>query len=341
MADDRRQLDELLDAVDARLSALLAPLARDLARLVRRAPKDASGTLSPAGRLGIARWLDGALAALFGDSPADAEGKYAAPGTVPHLLAGATRAAARLAVGPVVADVTARLSGRPDLLAALATPPPGARTPLYDPARTWLDPNGHTLSSRIWQNGEDVKARIDAVLDYGIRSGASTVDIATALEDFLTVEGRFKRVLERQPDGSMRMVRKPITTRTPYGTSGLYAPRRLARTETTRAYGVATIESARANPFVRGVKWNLSASHVGTDECDTNASRDDYGLGRGVYPPDKVPRYPNHPQDKCYLTQVTASDSEARARIRAILAGGDGLPLDEATIAASVTGFGQ
>lgn len=339
MADERRALDQLLAALDGRLGALLGPFARNLATLVRRAPKDGGGTVSAAGRLGIGRWLDGAVAALFGAFPGDVEVMYSQPGTFPHLIAGATNAAARAAVTPAIEEVARRLAGQPSLMAALARPQ-GARTPTLDPTRSWVDPNGHRLSDRIWQSGREVRARIDAVLDYGIRSGASAADIATALEDFLTAEGKFKRVLERQPDGTMQTVRKPITTRTPYGTSGLANPRRLARTEVTRAYGSATIEAGRSNPFVTGIRWRLSAAHPESDVCDERAAADPHGLGAGIYRAGEVPTYPDHPQCLCTLVPVVASDGEAQARIRAILAGGgDRLPLDAAAIADAVSGF--
>lgn len=294
MGNERRQLDELLVAVEARLTTLFGVMARDLATLIRRAPKDATGTLSPVGRRGVASWLTDTLAALFGSSPTDAETLYATVGTVPHLLAASTRAAAKVAVGPTLTDVSTRLAGQPTLLAALVTPT-GQRKPTLDPSRSWVDPNGYKLSDRIWQNGTAVRAQIDTLLDHGIRSGASAVDIAGALEGFLTDAGRNKQVLVRQKDGTMKLEPRPIVTSTPYGTSGLANPRRLARTEVTRAYGSATIEAAKVNPFVAGLQWRVSGNHPETDECDANASADSHGLGAGVYPVGSVPRYPNHP----------------------------------------------
>lgn len=275
MAVERRPLDELLAAVDGRLAALVGPLARDIAALIRRSPKS-GGTLSPVGRRGVAAWLTTAIAALFGASPADADGLYAVAGTVPHLVAGATRAAATLAAGPVVADATARLAGQPGLLAALAAG--NGTPPAAEPSRTWRDPNGRILSDRVWQAGEDLRARLDALLDHHIARGTTTTDLASAIEGFLTPEGAKPR------------------TRTPYGTEGGYSARRLARSETTKAYGQATIASASANPFVRGIRWRLSAAHPESDRCDERAAADPHGLGAGVYRVGEVPSYPDHPQ---------------------------------------------
>ena len=343
---DRDPLDALLASVDSALAGVLFPFARDLARRVRRA--GSGGTVGPAGRQALATWLAGAIAALFGGSPQQAEGMYGTPGTIPHLVAASTRAAARVAVAPVVTDVARRLAGQPQLVAALsATPPGNPRPPIFDPVRTWVDPNGHRLSDRVWQSGREVRARIDAVLDFGIASGASAEDLGLALEEFLTFEGRYskQKILVQQPDGTTKLEPKPITTRTPYGRVGLAYPRRLARTETPRAYGAATVEAARRNPFVAGVKWNLSASHPEQDECDVNATRDAHGLGRGVYPAGRVPTYPNHPHDLCYLTSVERQDTDRVVADLARWVRGD-LPadwggLDTGALVRGLTGFEQ
>lgn len=159
--DERRALAALLAAVDARLSAILAPVARDLGALLRRAPARA-GVPTPAARRGIADWLAAAVARLFGATPAAADGLAATPGTVPHLVAGATRAAARIA---------APAGGVPD--------PPALS------ARLWRDPNGHALADRLWLAGEDARSRLVAVLDAGIARGTPPADLARELSAFL------------------------------------------------------------------------------------------------------------------------------------------------------------
>ncbi len=81
----------------------------------------------------------------------------------------------------------------------------------------------------------------------------------------------------------------------------------IARTEANNAYLAAHIERAKETPWVRGVKWNLSSSHRIACECEALASQDLYGLGPGVYPPDRVPARP-HPNCYCYLTDVVDLD---------------------------------
>lgn len=330
MADERAALDALLAAAETRLSALLAErLVGDLVARVRRSGRgNAGGTINPVGRQALSQWLTGGLGVLFGASPAQAEASYATPGTVPHLLAASLRASARVAVAPVVADVTKRLAGQPALLAAVTGPGTGGnpRPPIFDPARSWVDPAGHKLSDRIWMSGEDLRSRIDGILDYHIQRGTNAVEVGRELELYLTYDGRINAKGQQ------------VVTRTPYGQSGLARPRTLARTEITRAYGAATTEAARVNPFVAGLRWRLSSSHPEMDQCDQRAGADTDGLGAGVYRVDNVPRYPDHPNCLCSLLPVTRQDSAA---VIAAMARGQPLPggLDTAAIVASVSGF--
>lgn len=168
---------------------------------------------------------------------------------------------------------------------------------VYDPFHRWVDPNGYRLSDRVWRDAIDVRSRVDRLLDYHIAQGTAAVDIADELERFLTPGARVMR------------------TRTPYGTEGSYAARRLARTEISAAAGRATVNASIANPFVSGVRWRLSASHGKPDICDDYATGGPNG--DGVYPPEQVPPYPAHPHDLCALVPVPAADrAETLRRLR-------------------------
>lgn len=183
------------------------------------------------------------------------------------------------------------------------------RADYFDPQRRWVDPKGYRLSDRVWQGGREVRREIDRILRDGIRTGESAVDVAKKLERYLNPD---KAPLSYRKDG--RIVRKNVT-RTPYGKAGSSFARSLARTEITRAHGVAVIESAKVTPGVIGVRWRLSGSHPKPDECDRNATQDRYGLGAGVYPAANVPRYPNHPQDICTLLPEVASREDVLAEL--------------------------
>lgn len=99
-----------------------------------------------------------------------------------------------------------------------------------------------------------------------------------------------------------------INPATPGGVS--YAAMRLARTELNNAFHHAQ-KGIRANdPFVQGMKWNLSGSHPKPDECNQYAEGVHFkGGDPGVYQPTEVPNKP-HPHCFCYLTSVTVGEDE-------------------------------
>lgn len=140
--------------------------------------------------------------------------------------------------------------------------------------RTWVDPNGRRLSDRLWKAREADRAAIDNLLRNAI---ASKNHRRTAVANL------------------MRYIQ-------PGEPGGLYAARRLLRTEVARATGEAVVMAAKRNPLTRGIKWNLSGLHTEADICDDRARRSSRGMGRGVYLPSEVPPYPGHPNCLCYLT---------------------------------------
>lgn len=156
----------------------------------------------------------------------------------------------------------------------------------YDPFHMFVYGNEpYRLSDRVWRTAVDVRARIDALLDYEIPRGTSAADgIAAQLVQFLTPGER------------------PVTTRKPYGVEGSYSARRLARTEVTAAAGRAMQTASAANPFVDGIRWRLSASHPKIDRCDEHARGGPNS--DGVYPVGGVPGYPDHPHCLCTLVPV-------------------------------------
>jgi len=173
----------------------------------------------------------------------------------------------------------------------------------YDAPHLWVDPNGYTLSERIWNTAGDTRRRLDAMLEDGIRRGRGVLNLETGgatglardLEQFLI------------PGRSLRR------TRAPYGVDASFDAMRLARTEITRAHGQAAQMAAAMNPFVEGIKWNLSGSHPRPDICDDYASGGPNG--DGIYPLNEVPNYPAHPQDMCYLTQVSIPADERQTKL--------------------------
>lgn len=159
----------------------------------------------------------------------------------------------------------------------------------YDPPHLWVDPNGYRLSDRIWNTSATTRNRLNLFLDEVIRDGRGAASIAQELEQFL-VPGR-----------------SLVRTRAPYGTDASFDAMRIARTEITRAHAQAAEMSATMNPFVEGLRWNLSGSHPRPDVCDDNARGGPNG--DGTYPlTSAMPALPAHSHCLCYWSNVMISD---------------------------------
>ncbi len=193
-----------------------------------------------------------------------------------------------------------------------------ARAAALDSTRSWIDPNGHKLSSRVWRARQSTRTLIDQTLRQAIASGTDALVVADTLEQYLKPEYR----PVRRADGTLAPDQpRRVVTYTPYGRStsgvvggrkshkGSFPARRLARTEISRAHAQATQFAAARNPFVTGMRWVRANNKNEPDECDGFASHDE-GLGRGVYPVSKFPRMPAHPMCRCHAASVTRSDTD-------------------------------
>ena len=83
----------------------------------------------------------------------------------------------------------------------------------------------------------------------------------------------------------------------------LYNLKRITRTETANVFHQMVIQSHKDNEFVKGYKWKLSHAHKIKDICDEYANVD-FGLGKGVFPKDKVPQRVAHPHCTCIIEPV-------------------------------------
>lgn len=169
----------------------------------------------------------------------------------------------------------------------------------FDDTLRWVDPNNRRFSDRLWLARQADRDAIDAILRGAVASGDDPLQAAKRLEDYLTPVGQATR------------------TTTPRSGNGNYAARRLARTEVSRAFNEASRRAAELNPFVDGVKWNLSGSHDEPDECNDRANRSSRGMPRGVYRFGDEPRMPSHPHCRCFWTPyVGRSDDEVVQQLR-------------------------
>lgn len=139
--------------------------------------------------------------------------------------------------------------------------------------------NDIDLSPRVYFNRALSSGKVDEIVNNGIIEGKSARELAQAARAFVA------------PD-------------VPGGMN--YAAMRLARTEINNAYHTTQTRAFDDNPFVEGVKWNLSGSHPRSDTCDSYAHEDHDGMGAGVFEAGSAPGKP-HPQCFCYVTAVTVS----------------------------------
>lgn len=177
---------------------------------------------------------------------------------------------------------------------------------LFDPQRRWVDPGGYRLSDRIWRNGQRYRATIDAILREGIRRGDSAETIARKLRAFVNPE---YAPIRYQKNG--RVLRVKGVAQRPNAAS---ASRALARTEIQRVHGEGAKDRARASGAA-GMRWRLSLNHPKIDRCDDHANADLHDMGKGVYPIDELPTYPDHPNCMCTLLPFHRPREETRSSI--------------------------
>lgn len=106
----------------------------------------------------------------------------------------------------------------------------------------------------------------------------------------------------------------------------LYQERVVVRTEAARAHAAAFVESTKDQPWVKGYRWELSASHPRPDVCDLFANQAIDGLGPGGYLLDSVPQLPAHPNCLCFTTAIL-DDAHFERELAAVR--GDAPPPEE------------
>lgn len=179
--------------------------------------------------------------------------------------------------------------------------------------------DGLTLDQRIWNVTRKNSNDINSIIQQGIVQQKSAGELAKEIEQYINPSEKLT-TRTRVPG-----INKNIS----------YQAQRLTRTSMTHAHTESNIQSSYRNPFTKGIKWNLSPSHVqrlmkfgkSEDICDTWAKQDLYDLGQGIYPPDKVPI--DHPNGLCYTTIETINIDDARSELIRWVKGEDNSKLDK------------
>lgn len=112
----------------------------------------------------------------------------------------------------------------------------------------------------------------------------------------------YSEVIKAVESDNERKLEKAIEIATEEKTR--YNAERIARTETARAYADGQVSRYKDDEDVVAFQWKLGSRHPVFDICDFYANADLYGMGKGVYPKDKVPTLPAHPHCMCRLKPI-------------------------------------
>ena len=112
----------------------------------------------------------------------------------------------------------------------------------------------------------------------------------------------YSEVIKAVEGDNERKLEKAIEVATEEKTR--YHAERIARTETARAYADGQVSRYKDDDDIVAFQWKLGTRHPVFDICDFYANADLYGMGKGVYPKDKVPMLPAHPHCMCRLKPI-------------------------------------
>lgn len=156
--------------------------------------------------------------------------------------------------------------------------------------------DGKTLSKRIWNLTGDNAEKIDKIIKTNIAKGANVKELAKELDKYVNPKARTQSTSYKSGvnDGKIS-----------------YQAERLARTSITHAQTEVQIQNAKKNPFCKGLKWCLSASH-GTRMHGRSDICDDYS-GK-VFKPEDLPL--QHPNCLCYFIEVIEDFDKIRETMK-------------------------
>ncbi len=130
------------------------------------------------------------------------------------------------------------------------------------------------------------------------------------------VRAAYNEVAAAVDDGNELRLQKAIYSATQE--KARYHAERIARTENARAYADGQVNRYMNDNDIVAYKWRLSARHPRFDICDFYANADLYGLGKGVYPKDKLPTLPAHPHCMCHIQPLTELDIQENKQHKGI-----------------------
>lgn len=164
---------------------------------------------------------------------------------------------------------------------------------------------GHILPTQDIPEFMKKLSEIGKLTDYKGQTFRKTLrDVERQLKR-VNVQGMkiaYGKVKEAIETGNEKKINKAVYVATQERTR--YFARRIARTELARAYGDGAMAKWENDEDCVAFQWKLSTGHPFCDICDLYAHADLYGMGPGIFPKDKVPRLPVHPNCMCHLRPV-------------------------------------
>lgn len=145
-----------------------------------------------------------------------------------------------------------------------------------------------TLSKAIWGDSKQTIKDLHTVVAKGIAENKSAYDIAKDLEKYVSPKARKTWEWSKVYPGTKKVID--------------YNAQRLARTMASHAYEESFVRVTKNNPFLDAYQWLPSNSDRVCPVCKERATQDKYGLGRGIYPKDKLPL--DHPNGMCTFRAV-------------------------------------
>lgn len=164
---------------------------------------------------------------------------------------------------------------------------------------------GHTLPEQDIPDFLKRLTQIAKAKEYGGAEFHKTLRAVERNLKKLNVQGlkaAYTQVKNAVLSGNEKRIEKAVYTATQERTR--YFARRIARTEMARAYNDGFVAKWANDEDCVAFKWKMSTAHPFCDICDMYAKADLYGMGPGIFPKDKVPMLPVHPNCMCHLRPV-------------------------------------
>lgn len=173
---------------------------------------------------------------------------------------------------------------------------------------------GLNLSQRVWQYTGQLKEEMELALSVSLGRGDSAATVSRKVRQYLREPERlFRRV--RDEEGNLKLSKAAAAYHPGRGVyrSSYKNAMRMTRTEVNAAYRAADCDRWGDIPFIVGVEVRRSNHPFACSVCEALA---------GKYPKDfKFVGW--HPQCRCYIVPVLASEKERMAYHKAILNGED------------------